>query len=232
MKNVLFCQQKYLPLHGMAKKTVWQDDFWLPVMQLYLKHPTGVKATYSRDMVSLSMELHVAPPVLVERMQQIAKLSTPRLEHIWEVYSSNPRRLKRAVSLWRQMRGFGSADSFYEGVDVEESFESDFRPLDEDERLTPVALIIMLDLYFKLTPQTMAVETPEVQELARLMKIETALVVSVLKTYQLCDPYLNRRVSSPMPLLAPCKKVWRRYGNGDTEQLAEYAEELKAFYKG
>ena len=78
----------------------------------------------------------------------------------------------------------------------------------------------------------MAVETPEVQELARLMKIETALVVSVLKTYQLCDPYLNRRVSSPMPLLAPCKKVWRRYGNGDTEQLAEYAEELKAFYKG
>ena len=97
---------------------------------------------------------------------------------------------------------------------------------------SPVALIIMLDLYFKLTPQTMAVETPEVQELARLMKIETALVVSVLKTYQLCDPYLNRRVSSPMPLLAPCKKVWSRYGNGDTEQLAEYAEELKAFYKG
>ena len=230
MKNVLFCQQKYLPLHGMAKKTVWQDDFWLPVMQLYLKHPTGVKAAYSRDMVSLSMELHVAPPVLVERMQQIAKLSTPRLEHIWEVYSSNPRRLKRAVSLWRQMRGFGSADSFYEGVDVEESFESDFRPLDEDERLTPVALIIMLDLYFKLTPQTMAVETPEVQELARLLKIKAEKVAMVLEIFMQCDPYLNRLDLDLPPLLPDCQRVWQRYGN-DPEKLSAEAAQMSAWYK-
>jgi hypothetical protein len=215
----------------MAKKIVWQDDFWLPLMELYLKRPIGVKATYSREMVGLSMELHVEPPVLAERMEQIAKLSTPRLEHIWETYSDNPRRLKRAVSLWRQMRGFGFADSFYDGVGVEESFESDFRPIAEDERLTPVALIIMLSLYFQLTPQTMVVETPEVQEIAHLLGVDAALVVYVLQTYQICDPYFVHRNSSTSLLLKPCQNIWRRYGNGDIEQLTAFAEELKAYYK-
>ena len=214
----------------MAKNTVWQDDYWLPVMQLYLKKPVGVKATYCREMVELSLELHVAPPALAHRMQQIAKLSTPRVEHFWQTYSGSPERLKRAVSLWREMRGFGYADAFYEGVDLVETFERDFRPLDEEPSLTPVSLILILDLYFRLTPITMVSETPEVKEMAKPLKVEPSMVVSVLDLYQLIDPYLNRKEISLSPLLLPCQEIWQRFGNDDLEHLAEFAKELRAFY--
>ncbi len=215
----------------MGKITVWQDEYWLPLMQLYLKRPVGVKATYSREMVGLSLELHIAPPVLAQRMRQLEMLSTPRLERIWETYSDNPRRLKRVVTLWREMRGFGDAEAFYDGVEMTETFELDFRPLDEDPRLTPTALILILNLYFHLAPSTMVVETPEVKELARLLGVEATLVVSVLDLYQLCDPYLNRSDISLSSLLLPCQKIWQRFGNGNTEDLESFAEELKAYYK-
>ncbi len=215
----------------MTKTTVWQDEYWLPVLQLYLRKPAGVKPTYSRDMVALGMELHVAPQILKVRMEQIANLSTPRLEHIWEQYSGNPRRLTRAIRLWREMRGFGAADMFYEGVTVQESFEKDFRPLEENGKLTPVALILILDLYFKLVPSTMVEETPEVTDMARLLKVSTELVTEVLHIYQLCDPYLNRNEISLSPMLSPCQQVWKRFGNSETEQLTAYAEELKEYYK-
>ena len=215
----------------MAKNTVWQDDYWLPVMQLYLRRPVGVKPTYSRDTVSLSMELHIAPPLLAERMRQVATLSTPRLERIRQTYAKSPQRLSRAVRLWREMRGFGLADSFYSGVQVTETFERDFRPLDEEPSLTPVALILILDLYFRLTPATMVAQTPEVTELARLLKVAPTLVVTVLGCFLLCDPYLHRTVTKQHPLTAPCRSVWQRFGNNDTEQLAAFAEELKEYYR-
>ena len=215
----------------MAKKQLWQDDYWLLLMQQYLSRPAGIKPTYSRGMVELSMELHIAPEELHERMGDIARLRTPRSERIWQEYGENPRRLKRAVQLLRQMTGFNSGGDFYEGVDIQETFEVDFRPIAEDERLTPVMLILMLDLYFRLTPITMVSETPEVQELARLMHIPTALVVDVLDVYQHCDPYLNRKDVCFNPLMLPCQQIWQRYGNGDTRQLADYAEQLKAYFE-
>ena len=215
----------------MAKKQLWQDDYWLLLMQQYLSRPAGIKPTYSRGMVELSMELHIAPEELHERMGDIARLRTPRIERIWQEYAENPRRLKRAVQLLRQMTGFNSGGDFYEGVDIQETFEVDFRPIAEDERLTPVMLILMLDLYFRLTPITMVSETPEVQELARLMHIPTALVVDVLDVYQHCDPYLNRKDVCFNPLMLPCQQIWQRYGNGDTRQLADYAEQLKAYFE-
>ena len=125
----------------------WQDDYWLLLMQLYLRKPVGVKPVYSRPLVMLSMELHIAPEQLHARLAQIACLETPRIERIWEEYSRNPKRLARAVGLLRNMMGFNSAGDFYEGVEVEETFERDFRPLAEDERLTPVMLVLILDLY-------------------------------------------------------------------------------------
>ena len=215
----------------MAKKQLWQDDYWLLLMQQDLSRPAGIKPTYSRGMVELSMELHIAPEELHERMGDIARLRTPRIERIWQEYGENPRRLKRAVQLLRQMTGFNSGGDFYEGVDIQETFEVDFRPIAEDERLTPVMLILMLDLYFRLTPITMVSETPEVQELARLMHIPTALVVDVLDVYQHCDPYLNRKDVCFNPLMLPCQQIWQRYGNGDTRQLADYAEQLKAYFE-
>jgi hypothetical protein len=182
-------------------------------------------------MVNLSMELHIHPEVLHERLGDIARLRTPRIERIWKEYGENPRRLSRAVKLLRQMIGFNSGGDFFEGVDVQETFEYDFRPISEDERLTPIMLVVTLDLYFRLTPITMVTETPEVQELARLLRIPAKLVVEILDVYQHCDPYLHRRDVTFSPLLLPCQQIWQRYGNIDTRQLADYAEQLKVYFK-
>ena len=215
----------------MAKNQLWHDDYWLLLMQLYLHKPVGMKPMYSRQMVALSLELHIAPQQLFARMCEIANLETPRIERIWEEYSRNPKRLTRAVQLLRNMMGFGNAGGFYEGVEIEETFERDFRPLDEDSRLTPVMLILILDEYFRLTPITMVEETPEVQQLARLMRIPASLVVEVMDVFQHCDPYLNRRDITFSPLLQYCQQIWQRYGNMDTRQLASYAEQLKEYFK-
>jgi hypothetical protein len=215
----------------MAKNAKWSDDYWLLLMQIYLQRPMGVKPMYSRKMVDLSLELHLPPSMLFVRMCQIANLETPRIEHIWETYGHNPRKLARAVSLWREMRGYGNADEFYEGVEVNETFERDFRPLAGDGELMPVMLILILDLYFRLTPITMAVETPEVQELARLIKLRPQRVVEVMGVLQHCDPYLNRKDTTDSPLLQPCKEIWQRFGNGDTEDLASFASQLKEYFR-
>ncbi|MBQ9655273.1 MAG: hypothetical protein IJV38_04550 [Prevotella sp.] len=215
----------------MASKQLWQDDYWLLLIQAYLQKPVGIKPVYSRTMVNLSLELHIAPEVLHERLGDIARLRTPRIERIWNEYSKKPQRLNRAVGLLRQMTGFNSGGGFFEGVDVQETFERDFRPLAEDQRLTPVMLILTLDLYFRLTPLTMVAETPEVQELARLMHIPASLVVDVLDIFQHCDPYLNRHDVTFSPLLLPCQLVWQRFGNSDSRQLADHAEQLKAYFR-
>ena len=215
----------------MAKDSKWQDEYWLLLMQIYLQRPVGMKPMYSRAMVDLSLEIHIAPNILFNKMCQIANLETPRIEHIWESYGTNPRKLARAVSLWREMRGFNNAGEFYEGVETNESFEKDFKPISEDEVLTPMMLILILDLYFRLTPITMVPETPEVQELAKLMKLKSAKVADVLEVFQYCDPYLNRRDVTFSPLLLPCQQIWRRFGNANTEDLASYASQLKAYFK-
>ena len=45
----------------MAKNVSWSDDYWLLLMQLYLRKPVGVKALYSRGLVQLALELHIEP---------------------------------------------------------------------------------------------------------------------------------------------------------------------------
>lgn len=214
----------------MAKDQKWQDDYWLLLMQLYLKKPVGVKQMYSKAMVNLSMELHVAPQVLFNKMCEIANLQTPRIERIWQEYGKNPRRLSRAVSLLRQMKGFGNDNEFYEGVDVQETFERDFRPVNDATSVTPVMLILILDLYFRLTPITMVPETPEIQELGRLMKIPAREVADIMDIYQHCDPYLNRKEVIFSSLFPACQEIWQRYGNMDTEELSSYAQQLKAYF--
>ena len=90
---------------------------------------------------------------------------------------------------------------------------------------------MILDLYFRLTPITMVPKTPEVQELARLIKVKPTEIVEVMELFQHCDPYLNRKDPANSPLAAPCREIWRRYGNVETEQLASYAEQLKDYFK-
>lgn len=215
----------------MAKNQLWNDDYWLLLMQLYLRKPVGIKPMYSRDMVMLSLELHIAPQQLFQRQNDIANLETPRIERIWKEYSKNPQRLTRAVRLLREMKGFNSAGDFFEGVAVEETFEGDFRPLAEDSRLMPFMLVMILDLYFRLTPITMVAETPEVQELSRLMRVPAKLIVEVLQIYQTLDPYLRRQEVSASVLLQSCRQIWERYANLDTAQLAEYAGQLSYYFR-
>ena len=215
----------------MAKNSKWQDEYWLLLLQLYLQKPVGIKPMYSRGMVDLSLELHIAPNVLFNKMCQIANLETPRVERFWELYGNNPKKLKRAVNLLREMWGFNNALEFYDGVETNESFEKDFRPIAEGTTLTPAALTLILDLYFRLTPITMVAETPEVQELAKLMKQKPETVVDVLEAFQLCDPYLNRKDVAVGDLALACQQVWRRYGNANPEELASYAEQLKEYFK-
>ena len=216
----------------MAKNAKWSDDYWLLLMQIYLQKPVGVKPMFNRKMVDLSLELHLPPNFLFAKMCQIANLETPRIEHIWETYGRNPKKLARAVRLWREMRGYGFGNAFYEGVEVQETFERDFKPVAEGTKITPVMLILVLDLYFRLTPATMVIETPEIQELAKLIKQMPLKVVEVMDVFQHCDPYLNRKDQVNSPLLSPCREIWRRYGNADTEQLASYAKQLKDYFRG
>ncbi len=199
-------------------------------MQIYLRRPVGVKPVYCREMVALALELHIHPQLLAAKMQDIASLETPRIERIWKTYSDNPQKLARAARLLREMKGFGQAETFYDGVELNQTWEKDWEPLPENSSLTPVVLTLVLDLYFRLTPATMVRNTPEVQELARRVKIGTGDVVDLLEVFQHCDPYLNRRDVTFSPLLLPCQAIWQRYGNGDPEQLADLAEQLKVYY--
>lgn len=214
----------------MARNQQWQDDYWLPLMQLYLKKPVGVKPVYCKAMVDFAMEIHIAPQILFNKMCEIANLETPRIEHIWQEYGKNPRRLKRAVTLWHQMRGFGN-EHFFEGVDVQETFERDFRPVSADSRITPVMLVLILDQYFRLTPITMVAETPEIRQLASLIKLPVQDIVNIMELFQHCDPYLRRKDTPGSPLLNACQEIWQRYGNNDTEMLASYARQLKEYFK-
>lgn len=215
----------------MAKNSKWQDEYWLLLMQLYLQKPTGIKPIYSKAMVDLSLELHIAPQQLFNKMCQIANLETPRIEHIWEVYGQNPRKLKRAVNLLREMWGFNNALEFYEGVETIESFEKEFKPIADDTTLTPMMLVLILDEYFRLTPITMVPETPEVQALAKMMRLKPQEVVDVMEAFQHCDPYLNRKDEMKGNLVLACQQVWRRFGNSEPQELASYAEQLKDYFE-
>ena len=214
----------------MASKIHWNDEYWLLLMQLYLKKPVGVKPLYSRPMVDLSLELHIPPKYVYRQMVRLRNLDTPRIERLWNTFSNNPRKLSRMAKLFRGMNGFNNAEVFYEGVEVKETFETLFKPIPQKENFIPIMLIIILDLYFRLTPNTMVKETPEVRDLASLMKVPTTLIVDVLEIFQHCDPYLRRRDVIVHPLLAACQQIWERYGNMDTRQLASYALQLKAYY--
>ena len=75
----------------------------------------------------------------------------------------------------------------------------------------------------------MASKTPEVQQLARLLKLKSEDVVELLAIFQSCDPYLSRTGVVFSPLLVPCNQVWQRFAN-TPEDLETLAEELKAYF--
>ena len=216
----------------MATHPLWRDEYWLLLMQIYLKKPVGVKPVYSKPMVELGLELHIDPQVQYKQMFRLRQLDTPQMEKLWERYGKNPRRLSKEVKLLRQMNGYGSAGSFYEGVDVNESFEKDFRPVADDTKVRPVDLIMILDLYFRLTPLTMVPETEEIQELAKMLKITPEEIVDTMDVFKVIDPYLGRDDIMIHPMLEHCKAVWNRYASENPTKLAALAAQLREYYKG
>ena len=216
----------------MTKHTRWQDEYWLMLMQLYLRKPEGVKPIYSKAMVALGMELHIEPQFLYDQMFRLRQLDTPRMEQLWKRYGNSPQRLAKGVKMLRAMKGLGNSSEFYEGVETQQDeWEQDFLPIEQMPEMKPVMLILVLDLYFRLTPNTMVEETPEIQALARLIHITPSLVVEIMEIYQVCDPYLNRTEIILSPLLRPCQQIWQRFGNGRPERLAALAAQMKSYFK-
>lgn len=190
----------------------------------------GVKSIYSRSLINLALELHIEPKYLYNQMFRIRRQDSPLMQQLWNTYAEHPKRLAAEVEKLREMSGFGQKDVFYKDVAIKESWEKNYRPLEADGELTIVALTMILDLYFRLTPITMVAETPEVQELARLLKIKAEKVAMVLEIFMQCDPYLNRLDLDLPPLLPDCQRVWQRYGN-DPEKLSAEAAQMSAWYK-
>lgn len=215
----------------MATHPLWSDEYWLLLLQLYQKKPAGVKPLYSRQLVKLSIELHIPPQNLYEQQFVLRQRNMPVMRLIWETYGDNQRKLNRDVRKLRALKGFGQPKEFYEGVEVKETFEKDFMPLPQNERLTPVMLIMILDLYFRLTPITMVTETPEVKEMAKTLKLAPTTVVEILDVFQFCDPYLNRDDLMISPLLLPCQEIWIRYGNDNPNKLSSLAAQLHEYFR-
>ena len=213
----------------MARNTFWSDEYWLFLIRLYLRKPEGVKPMYSKEMVKLALELHIQPQFLYEQMFRLRQLETPRLERLWATYSKNPSKLARGIKKLRQIKGW--QNEFFDGVETVESWELDFKPLPANAMLMPISLIIILDQYFRLTPITMVTDTPEIQELAKLLKIKADMVVEIMELYQICDPYLNKDMMMINDLLNPCQQIWKRYGNDNPQKLAAYAAQLKEYFK-
>lgn len=215
----------------MATHPLWSDEYWLLLLQLYQQKPAGVKPLYSHQLVKLSLELHIPPQNLYEQQFVLRQRNMPVMRLIWETYGDNQRKLNRDVRKLRALKGFGQPKEFYEGVEVKETFEKDFMPLPQNERLKPVMLIMILDLYFRLTPITMVTETPEVKEMAKTLKLAPATVVEILDVFQFCDPYLNRDDLMISPLLLPCQEIWTRYGNDNPNKLSSLAAQLHEYFR-
>ncbi len=190
----------------------------------------GVKPLYSKGLVDLSLQLHIPPTYLHTQMFKLRMLTAP-VQRLWDTYGNHPAKLANAISRLRKMEGYGNAEAFYEGVTLNETFENDWKPLKCEPSLTPVKLILILDLYFQLTPVTMVAETPEVMELAKLTAITPGLVARVLTLYTACDPYLRKKEEPRDPLLGYCREVWQRYGNGNPDKLYQYASDLKEYFR-
>lgn len=219
----------------MANHPLWQEDYWLVLMQLYLKKPVGVKAIYSRSMVDLALELNIEPEFLYEQMFRLRQHSTPSLQFLWDKFYTHQKKLNSYVEKLRLMKGFCNAKRFYHDVEIKETWQNDFKPLKdslfEADILMPLHLIVILDLYFHLTPITMVFETPEIQELSKIMDVKSDTIVTVMETFQECDPYLNRMAFNVSPLYYQCHDIWQRFGDGNPQELSSKASQLKEYFK-
>lgn len=193
---------------------------------------------YSRDTVRLALELHIPPQVIYQKMFALRQQLPPSLERFMETVGRNPKRLALTCKKLRALNGMGNAGEFYDDVKVNETFELDFRPVNAPTAqltglplITPVMLVMILDLYFQLIPTTMVAETPDVKELAKLLDIRAEDVAYVLGIYLRCDPFVQTPEDCDDPLLEPCRKIWEKYAYDDPTVLSNMARQLECYWK-
>lgn len=207
----------------MITHQLWSDDLWPLLLQIYMRKPTGIKPIFSHDMVELALELHIPPRELYAAMFELRRTDIPHIAALWSAYGNNTKKLNRAAARVRRMRAFCTGGAFFDGVETSETFERDFRPIDGCPMLTPVMLILILDLFFRLTPATMVTETPEIKSLAKMLGLRPEMVVRVMEAFCVCDPYLKREAGGDSLMEDRCQEVWNRYGNNNPEELAATA---------
>lgn len=61
----------------MARHPLWNNEYWLLLLQLYLRKPIGVKPLYSKGIVDLSLELHIQPEFLRRQMFKLQRMTPP-----------------------------------------------------------------------------------------------------------------------------------------------------------
>ena len=216
----------------------WNDDLWPLVIQLYQKKPTGIKPIYCRDSVKLALELHIPPQTIYRKMSELRTQPSPSLQRFMKTVGRHPDKLDALCTQLRSLNGMGNASEFYDDVKVNETFELDFRPVNARTAqmmgrplFTPVMLIMILDLYFRLIPSTMIPETPDVQDLAKLLDITPQDIAEILGIYQYCDPCIHHDDSLMDPMLPPCTAIWRRFANDDLTPLSNLAQQLTIYWK-
>ena len=105
----------------MANQSQWQEAYWLPLLQLYLRKPVGMKPLYSRPMIDLALELNVAPKQLYEQMKMLDKRETASLQQLWKRFATHQKQLRRDIETIRKMRGFNHpqplfpTDAYHDG---------------------------------------------------------------------------------------------------------------------
>ena len=209
----------------------WSDEYWPLLIQLYKRKPEGVKPLYSRRLVDISLSLHITPQELHRKMHELRRLDTPSLKRLWDELANSRHKLEKAVKTIKQQQGMGNAKEFFKGVATNETFERDFRTVDKQRKIKPVHLIMILALYFHLTPTTMVEETDEVKVLALLLKLPTKQIIEIMEVFQQCDPYVSREKDQHHPLHKACKEVWNRFGNNDLETLETLAAQLREYFR-
>lgn len=215
----------------MANHPAWQEEYWLLLLRVYLQKPVGIKSCYSPKMVELALNIGLHPQLLHQKMEQLVAHKSRSLEQLWNTFSEDKKALSEAIKQIKKMEGFHYPQAFYHNVAIKETWQKDFSPISKELPYLPIQLIIILELYFRLTPLTISTNTPEVKQLATQLKLTTDDVVDILKTFMLCDPYLNKPKEPNKPLFKHCLLIWQRYGNLEPTVWGQEADALKDYFK-
>lgn len=197
----------------------WNYEYFLKLFQIYMKRPEGLKPPYSRDMVALALELHIHPEFLYEKMELLAKPRSRIFRALATRYKGHPRLLVNDIRKRDQLAGFGLGDAFFEGVEIEETFERDFRPAVEGSDVTPMMVVIIFNLYFHMLPPMISPGLPEVVALAKRLRISPDEMSEVMLSLLDADPYYPN-YSHESKFAAVCHDIFARYC-GDGHALTE-----------